>query len=121
MCSSARAIAVVSALGALICMAACQAAIQKQQEQKAIAMKLNTTLDRQRILMSTGDLSNPHEKLGDLSYTEPLNSDNIDTTHINEKLRHMAIDRLARSPVEIRIRWRSKPVRQQSASVASRK
>ena len=93
MLSIARAIAVVGALGALLCMAACQAAIQKQQEQKAIAMKLNTTLDRQRILMSTGDLSNPHEKLGDLSYTEPLNSDNIDTTHINEKLRHMAIDK----------------------------
>jgi len=74
-------------------MAACQAAIQQQQKQKAIAMKLNTTLDRQRILMSTGDLSNPHEKLGVLSYTEPLNSDNIDTTHINEKLRHMAIDK----------------------------
>ena len=91
--SSAHVIALVGALGALLCMAACQAAIQHQQEQKAIAMKLNTTMDRQRVLMSTGDLSNPHEKLGDLSYTEPLNSDNIDTTHINEKLRHMAIDK----------------------------
>jgi hypothetical protein len=85
-----RALAIVTAL---CCMAACQAAIQHQEEQKAIAMKLNTTLDRQRILVSTGDLSNPHEKLGDLSYSEPLNSETIDSTHINEKLRHMAIDK----------------------------
>jgi hypothetical protein len=85
-----RALAIVIAL---CCMAACQAAIQEQQEQKAIAIKRDTTLDRQRILISTGDLSNPHEKLGDLSYSEPLNSENIDSTHINEKLRQMAIDK----------------------------
>ena len=85
-----RALAIIVAL---CCMAACQAAIQEQQEQKAIAIKRDTTLDRQRILISTGDLSNPHEKLGDLNYSEPLNSDTIDSTHINEKLRQMAIDK----------------------------
>jgi hypothetical protein len=84
---------VIAILSAVLCMAACQAAIQAQQEQKAAAIKFNTTMDRQRILISTGDLANPHEKLGDLSYTEPLNSDTIDSTHINEKLRHMAIDK----------------------------
>jgi len=77
----------------LCCMAACQAAIQAQQEQKAVAIKRDTTFDRERILVSTGDLSNPHEKLGDLSYSEPLNSETIDSTHINEKLRQMAIDK----------------------------
>ena len=84
---------VMAILSSVLCMAACQAAIQQQQEQKAAAIKRDTTLDRQRILISTGDLANAHEKLGDLSYTEPLNSDSIDSTHINEKLRHMAIDK----------------------------
>ena len=84
---------IITILSALLCMAACLAAIQQQQEQKAAAIKRDTTLDRQRILISTGDLANPHEKLGDLSYTEPLNSDNIDSTHINERLRRMAIDK----------------------------
>ena len=85
-----RALAIVLAL---CCMASCQAAIQAQQEQKAVAFKRDTTFDRERILVSTGDLSNPHEKLGDLSYSEPLNSETIDSTHINEKLRRMAIDK----------------------------
>ena len=86
----ARAVAIVSAL---LWMAACQAAIQQQQEKKAQIHYYNATVDRDRILISTGDLSNPHEKLGDLSYTEPLTADNIDSTYINEKLRQMAIDK----------------------------
>ena len=86
----ARVVAIVSAL---LWMAACQAAIQQQQEKKAQIHYYNATVDRDRILISTGDLSNPHEKLGDLSYTEPLNADNIDSTHINDKLRQMAIDK----------------------------
>ena len=86
----ARAAAIVSAL---LWMAACQAAIQQQQEKKAQIHYYNATVDRDRILISTGDLSNPHEKLGDLSYTEPLNADSIGSTHINDKLRQMAIDK----------------------------
>jgi len=86
----ARAAAIVSAL---LWMAACQAAIQQQQEKKAQIHYYNATVDRDRILISTGDLSNPHEKLGDLSYTEPLTADSIDSTHINDKLRQMAIDK----------------------------
>lgn len=86
----ARAAAIVSAL---LWMAACQAAIQQQQEKKAQIHYYNATVDRDRILISTGDLSNPHEKLGDLSYTEALTADNIDSTHINDKLRQMAIDK----------------------------
>ena len=74
-------------------MAACEAAIQQQQQKKAEIHYFNATVDRQRILVSTGDLSNPHEKLGDLSYTEPLTADTIDSTHINEKLRKMAIEK----------------------------
>jgi hypothetical protein len=84
---------IAAILSALCCMAACQSAIQQQEQKKAETHYFNATVDRQRILISTGDLSNPHEKLGDLSYTEPLNADNIDSTHINDKLRQMAIDK----------------------------
>jgi hypothetical protein len=84
---------IAAILGALLCMAACQAAIQQQEQKKAEIHYYNTTVDRERILISTGDLSNPHEKLGDVSYTEPLNADSIDSTHINTKLRQMAIEK----------------------------
>jgi len=86
----ARTIAIMSAL---LWIAACQAAIQQQEQKKAEIHYYNTTVDRERILISTGDLSNPHEKLGDVSYTEPLNADSIDTTHVNTKLRQMAIEK----------------------------
>jgi len=86
----ARAIAILSAL---LWMAACQAAIQQQEKKKAEIHYYNITVDRERILVSTGDLSNPHEKLGDLSYTEPLSADTIDSSHVNNKLRKMAIDK----------------------------
>jgi hypothetical protein len=84
---------VVAILGALLCMAACQAAVQRQEQKKAEIHYFNATVDRQRILISTGGLSNPHEKLGDVSYSEPLNADTIDSTHVNEKLRKMAIEK----------------------------
>jgi cytoskeletal protein RodZ len=82
---------IVAILSALLWMAACQAAIQQQEQKKAEIHYYNTTVDRERILISTGDLSNPHEKLGDVSYTEPLTADTIDSSHINNKLRTMAI------------------------------
>jgi hypothetical protein len=84
---------VIAILSALLFMAACEAAIKQQEQKKAEIHYYNITVDRERILVSTGDLSNPHEKLGDLSYTEPLTADTIDSTHINEKLRKMAIEK----------------------------
>jgi cytoskeletal protein RodZ len=84
---------VIAILSALLWMAACQAAIQQQEKKKAEIHYYNITVDRERILVSTGDLSNPHEKLGDLSYTEPLSADTIESTHVNNRLRKMAIDK----------------------------
>jgi hypothetical protein len=84
---------IVAILSALLCMTACQAAIQQQEQKKAEIHYYNTTVDRERILISTGGLNNPHEKLGELSYTEPLNADTIDSSHVNNKLRAMAIDK----------------------------
>ncbi len=84
-------LAVAAAL--LLSMAACQAAIQQREQKKAEIHYFNRTVDRERILVSTGDIANPHEKLGDLSYTEPLTADSIESAHVNNKLRELAIDR----------------------------
>jgi hypothetical protein len=56
----------------------------------------NTMLDRQRILMSAGGLDDPYDELGDLSYSEPFSPDAIDSTHINEKLRDLALAKWGR-------------------------
>jgi hypothetical protein len=90
MCRFAR---IITILGALLCMAACQAAIQQQEQKKAEIHYFNKTVDRERILISTGDIGNPHDKLGDVSYTEPLTADSIDSTHVNNRLRQLAIDK----------------------------
>jgi hypothetical protein len=81
------AIALGAALGAM----GCQAMQMQQQNTPAMIQQGNTMLDRQRILMSTGGLDDPYDKLGDLSYTEPFSPDAIDSTHINEKLRDLAL------------------------------
>jgi hypothetical protein len=78
-------------LAASLSLGACQSVIQQEQQQEQMQRHLNIVVDRQRIFVTTGDLSQQYSKLGDLSYTEPLNADSIDTTHINEKLRRMAI------------------------------
>lgn len=86
------AIALAAALGA----AACQAMQTQQHNTPEMIQQGNAMLDRQRILMSTGGLDDPHDKLGDLSYTEPFSPDAIDSTHINEKLRDLAVAKWGR-------------------------
>lgn len=71
----------------------CQAYEQRQQAKRAMMHKLAVREDRGRILVSTGPIKEPYEKLGELSYTEPLNGTTIDTHHINAKLRNLAISR----------------------------
>ncbi len=70
-------------------MAACQSYVQQQEVQH----KINVEQDRLRLMIYTSDLTEPYEKLGELSYTDPLSGETIDTDHINEKLREMAIER----------------------------
>ena len=80
-------------LAAMFLMTACQAVIQQHKATVEAEHKTNVELDRLRLLIYTSDLSEPYEKLGELSYTDPLNGETIDTNHINEKLRDMAIAR----------------------------
>ena len=78
----ARAVAIVSAL---LWMAACQAAIQQQQEKKAQIHYYNATVDRDRILISTGDRV-IRTRSGRPELHEPLTADDIDSTHIDENV-----------------------------------
>jgi hypothetical protein len=74
---------------ALLLMAACQSYVQQQEVQH----QANVEQDHLRLIVDTSDLTEPYEKLGQLSYSDPLNGETIDTEHINEKLRQMAIER----------------------------
>lgn len=82
-----------TAVFAAISLAACQTLVQKQQAKAEAEHKIEVKLDTLRLMVYTSDLNEPYEKLGELSYTDPLNGDTIDTEHINEKLRQMAIAR----------------------------
>jgi Tfp pilus assembly protein PilV len=86
--------AVVTA--AVLGVAGCQAYQQQQQATQQKIEQGNVILDRQRILMSTGGIDDAHKTLGELTYTEPLSPDSIDSAHINQKLREMAIAKWGR-------------------------
>ena len=80
-------------LAAMLLMAACQAYVQQHEATIEAERKTNVALDHARLMVYTSDLSEPYEKLGELRYTDPLNGETIDTDHINQKLREMAIAR----------------------------
>jgi hypothetical protein len=73
--------------------AGCQGVAQQYQNAVAGGSKANVEQDRLRLMIYTTDLEVPYQKLGDLSYTDPVSGETIDTDHINEKLRDMAIAR----------------------------
>jgi hypothetical protein len=74
---------------AMLLVAACQSYVQQQE----VRHQANVEQDHLRLIVDTSDLTEPYEKLGQLSYSDPLNGETIDTEHINEKLRQMAIER----------------------------
>lgn len=77
--------------------AGCQAYEQQQQAKQEVIHKLVVQEDRGRIVCYPGTINEPHEKLGEVSYTEPLNGETISTHHINSKLRDLAIARWGNS------------------------
>jgi hypothetical protein len=81
------------ALAAVLLMASCMSYIQQQRALVEGARKARVEDDRLRLMIYTSDISEPHEKLGELSYTDPLNGETIGTDYINSKLREMAIAR----------------------------
>jgi hypothetical protein len=85
--------ATLAAMLSATCLSACQTLVRKQQAKVEAEHKIEVKLDTLRLMVYTSDLNEPYDKLGELSYTDPLNGDTIDTEHINEKLRQMAISR----------------------------
>jgi hypothetical protein len=82
---------VAALLAASLWVAACQTVVQQEQQREQIKRHFDIVVDRQRIFVTTGDIKQQYSKLGDLSYTEPLNGSTIAPTHIREMLRRMAI------------------------------
>jgi hypothetical protein len=76
-------------VAAMLLLTACQSYVQQQEVQH----KVDVEQDHLRLMVYTSDLTEPYEKLGHLSYSDPLNGETIGTDHINEKLRQMAIER----------------------------
>jgi hypothetical protein len=74
---------------AIFAINACQTYAQQQET----AHEVKARQDRVLLTVYTSDLTLPYQKLGDLSYTEPLNGETLDSDHINNKLRQMAIGR----------------------------
>jgi hypothetical protein len=81
------------ALAAMLLMAACPSYIQQQRAIVESSRKARVEDDRLRLMIYTSDISEPYDKLGELSYTDSLNGETIGTDHINAKLRDMAIAR----------------------------
>jgi hypothetical protein len=81
------------ALAAMFLMAACASYIQQQRAIVESSRKARIDDDRMRLMIYTSDITEPYAKLGELSYTDPLNGETIGTDHINSKLRDMAIAR----------------------------
>jgi hypothetical protein len=82
----------LATLPIMLLIAACASYVQQQEVQH----RVDVEQDHLRLMVYTSDLSEPYEKLGRLSYSDPLNGETIDTDHINEKLRQMAIERWGR-------------------------
>ena len=81
------------ALVATLLVAACPSYIQQQKAIVESSRKARVEDDRLRLSIYTSDITEPYDKLGELSYTDPLNGQTIETDHINSKLREMAITR----------------------------
>jgi hypothetical protein len=88
-----RLVPAMIALAAMFLMAACASYIQQQRGIVESSRKARIDDDRMRLMIYTSDITEPYAKLGELSYTDPLNGETIGTDHINSKLRDMAIAR----------------------------
>jgi DNA/RNA endonuclease YhcR with UshA esterase domain len=72
-----------------LAMPGCIAAEQHRQQEMHETMVM---LNRSQIMVITGDLPEPYQKLGEIKYGEPFSGAAIETDHINDKLRHLAVD-----------------------------
>ncbi|HLW72182.1 MAG TPA: hypothetical protein VKS22_16350 [Candidatus Binataceae bacterium] len=65
--------------------------VPPQTEQEKEIKATDVALDRDRIMVQSGNLALPYQQLGPLAYTEPFSPRAIDEDHIDDRLRTMAI------------------------------
>jgi len=66
--------------------------VQEERNRQEMMHQRIVTLNRADVMVMTGDLPEPHRTLGEIKYSEPFSGAAIETDHINEKLRSLAID-----------------------------
>jgi len=66
--------------------------VAQEQHRQEMMHQTMVTLNRSQVLVMTGDLPEPHQTLGEIKYSEPFSGAAIETDHINERLRSLAID-----------------------------
>src|SRR5690348_16081553 len=66
--------------------------VQQERNRQEMMHQTMVTLNRAQLMVMTGDLPEPHQRLGEVKYSEPFSGAAIETEHINEKLRSLAIE-----------------------------
>ena len=66
--------------------------VQEERNRQEMMHQRIVTLNRADVMVMTGDMPEPHQTLGEIKYSEPFSGAAIETDHINEKLRSLAID-----------------------------
>jgi hypothetical protein len=66
--------------------------VQQERNRQEMMRQTMVTLNKSQVMVMTGDLEQPHQTLGEIKYSEPFSGAAIETDHINEKLRHLAIE-----------------------------
>jgi uncharacterized lipoprotein len=84
---------IAAAILAILTLAGCTNPITQQQQREAEIKAADAALDKDRILVQSGDLSLPHQQLGSLEYSEPFSPAANEETHVDERLREMAIQK----------------------------
>lgn len=65
--------------------------MEQERHRQEVMHQTMVTLNRADVMVMTGDLPEPHKTLGEIKYSEPFSGAAIETDHINEKLRTLAI------------------------------
>ena len=66
--------------------------VQQERNRQEMMHQTMVTLNQAQVMVMTGDMSEPHQTLGEIKYSEPFSGAAIETAHINEKLRSLAIE-----------------------------
>ena len=66
--------------------------VQEERNRQEMMHKTAVVLNQSQIQVMTGDLPQPHKALGEIKYSETFSGAAIETDHINQKLRELAIN-----------------------------